>query len=88
MTAPFLYIFYKRYPIRPSFSMERKLSVRTFWLIPSRFFFNSLNRQGRFSRFRIISNFHLLPMSETVVATGHSGNPSFVRLVIVLPVFL
>ena len=32
------------------------------------------------SRFRIISNFHLLPMSETVVATGHSGNSSFVNI--------
>ena len=27
-----------------------------------------------------MSNFHLLPMSETVVATGHSGSSSFVSL--------
>ena len=67
--------------ISPSSSMERRLSVRTFWLMPSRFFFSSLKRHGRYSRFRIISNFHLLPIKATVVATGHSGNSSFVSIV-------
>ena len=63
-------------------SMENDgLIIRTVYPeVPPRFFFNSLNRQGRSSRFRIISNFHLLPISETVVATGHSGNSSFVNI--------
>jgi hypothetical protein len=28
----------------------------------------------------MISSFHLLPIRETVVATGHSGNSSFVSI--------
>ena len=59
--------------IIPSSSMERRLSVKTFWLIPSRSFFNSLKRQGRTRRFLIINSFHLLPIKETVVATGQAG---------------
>ena len=58
--------------IIPSFSIERRLSVKTFWLIPSKFFFSSLNRHGRASRFRMISSFHLLPIIWTVVATGQA----------------
>lgn len=58
---------------RPSSSIERRLSVSTFWLIPSRFFCSSLKRQGRASRFRRINSFHLLPISCTVVATGQAG---------------
>ena len=58
--------------------MERRLSVSTFWLIPSRSFRSSLNRHGLCNRFLIISNFHLLPIKATLVATCHSGNSSFV----------
>lgn len=61
----------------PSVSIERKLSVNTFWLIPSRFFCSSLKRQGRWSKLRMISNFHLLPINCTVVATGQAGSSSF-----------
>ena len=61
----------------PSLSIERRLSVNTFWLMPSNDFCNSLNRHGRSSRFRIINNFHLLPINWTVVATGQIGNSSF-----------
>ena len=43
--------------------------------------FSSLNRQGRERRFLMISSFHLLPISCTVVATGHAGNSSFVSIV-------
>ena len=49
----------------PSSSIDLRLSVRTFWLMPSRFLLSSLNLQGRASRFRRISNFHLLPIVAT-----------------------
>ena len=65
---------------RPSSSMERRLSVSTFWLMPSRLLRSSLNRQGRASRLRRISSFHLLPISCTVVATGQAGISSFVSI--------
>ena len=51
--------------------------------MPSRSFFNALKRHGRAKRFLIIRSFHLLPISVTVVATGHSGNSAFVFIVIV-----
>lgn len=60
-------------------SIERRLSVSTFWLIPSKSFFRSLNRHGRTSRFRMISSFHLLPIIWTVVATGQAGSSSLVN---------
>lgn len=63
----------------PSASIERRLSVSTFWLIPSKSFFRSLNRHGRTSRFRMISSFHLLPIIWTVVATGQAGSSSLVN---------
>ena len=63
--------------IIPSSSIERRLSVRTFWLIPSRLFCSSLKRQGLTSKFLIMSSFHLLPIRDTVVATGQSGSSSF-----------
>ena len=59
----------------PSASIERKLSVNTFWLMPSKSRFSSLKRHGRISRFRMISSFHLLPISATVVATGRVSAP-------------
>lgn len=68
----------------PSVSMERRLSVRTFWLMPSNDFCSSLKRHGRTRRLRIMSSFHLFPMSCTVVATGHSGNSDFVFIEILL----
>ena len=58
----------------------RRLSENTFWLMPARSFFRSLNRQGRASRLRKINNFHLLPMRWTVVATGQAGISSLVRM--------
>ena len=54
----------------PTASIERRLSVKTFWMILSEFCFSSLNRHGRGSRFRMINRFHLVPISTTVVATG------------------
>lgn len=57
----------------PSFSIERRLSVSTFWLMPSKSFFSSLKRQVRICRLRIIKSFHLLPIKATVVATGQAG---------------
>lgn len=57
----------------PSFSIERRLSVSTFWLIPSKSFLSSLKRQVRICRLRIIKSFHLLPIKATVVATGQAG---------------
>ena len=57
----------------PSSSMERNASVNAFWLMPSMLFCSSLKRQGLESRLRMISSFHLLPIRETVIATGHSG---------------
>ncbi len=39
---------------------------------------SSLKRHARCRRFRRIKSFHLLPMSATVVATGHSGSSAFV----------
>ena len=62
----------------PSASIERRLSVSTFWLMPSRFLWSSLNRQGLARRLRMVSSFHLLPIRLTVVATGHSGSSAFV----------
>ena len=50
------------------------------WLIPSRFFLSSLNLHDLSRRFLIMSSFHLLPISCTVVATGHSGSSSFVSI--------
>ena len=52
---------------------QRRLSVSTFWLIPSKSFFSSLKRQVRICRLRIIKSFHLLPIKATVVATGQAG---------------
>jgi len=69
--------------IIPSDSIERRFSVSTFWLIPSRDLCSSLNLQGRTSRFLIIRSFHLLPIICTVVATSQSGSSFF--LIIVLP---
>lgn len=63
----------------PSASIERRLSVSTFWLIPSKSFFRSLNCHGRTSRFRMISSFHLLPIIWTVVATGQAWSSSLVN---------
>lgn len=63
----------------PSASIERRLSVSTFWLIPSKSFFRSLNRHGRTSRFRMISSFHLLPIIWAVVATGQAWSSSLVN---------
>lgn len=57
----------------PSFSIERRLSVSTFWLMPSKSFLSSLKRQVRICRLRIIKSFHLLPIKATVVATGQAG---------------
>ena len=54
----------------PSSSMDLRLSVSTFWLMSSRSFFNSLNLHGLERRFRMINNFHLLPINWTVVTTG------------------
>ena len=54
----------------PTASIERRLSVKTFWMILSESCFSSLNRHGRDSRFRMINSFHLVPISTTVVATG------------------
>lgn len=65
-----------RYTVRvmiPSSSIDLRLSVSTFWLMPSKSFLSSLKRQGLCKRFLIMSNFHLLPIRATVVATGHSG---------------
>ena len=64
----------------PSDSRDRRLSVNTFWLIPSRPFFSSLKRQGRASRFLMISSFHLLPINSTVAAAGQMGISSFVSI--------
>lgn len=33
----------------------------------------------------MINSFHLLPMRDTVVATGHSGSSSFVFIVYLVP---
>ena len=45
-------------------------------------FYESLNRcSPLYSELRMISNFHLLPIGCTVVATGHSGNSSLVSIV-------
>lgn len=66
--------------ISPSSSIERRLSESTLWLIPSRSFLSSLNRQGRIRKLRIISIFHLLPISATVVATGQAGIFSLVSI--------
>ena len=43
----------------PSSSIARRLSVSTFWLMPSRSFLSSLNRQGRINRFLKIKSFHI-----------------------------
>ena len=56
--------------------MERSASVSAFWLMPLMLLCSSLKRQGRSRRSLMISSFHLLPIRETVVATGHSGRIS------------
>ena len=74
---------FSRYTVRvtiPSFSMDRRLSVSTFWLSPGSDLRSSLKRQGRRSRLRMMSSFHLLPMIWTAVATGHSGSSSLVSM--------
>ena len=42
--------------------------------------YNSLNLQGRSFRLRRSKSFHFPPIRDTAVATGHSGNSSFVRI--------
>ena len=59
--------------IMPSSSIERRLSVRTFWLIPSRLFCSSLKRQGLTSKFLIAA---ILGMTEYGVVNLEKGfNP-------------
>jgi len=65
----------------PSFSMARRLSVSTFWLMPGMERSISLKRQGRESKLRKISSFHLFQIGCTVVATGQSDSFSFVSIV-------
>lgn len=63
----------------PTASIERRLSVKTFWMILSEFCFSSLNRHGRDSRFRMINSFYLVPISTAVVATGQPHVFGFLR---------
>lgn len=56
---------------KPSFSIPLKLSVSTFWLIPSMLLRNSPKRLGPVMRSRKTNTRHLLPIRPTVTATGH-----------------
>ena len=62
----------------PSSIICLRLSVRTFWDIPSRSRCSSLNLHGRDLRLRSISSFHFPPISDTAVATGQTGSSSLV----------
>lgn len=68
--------------MRPSFSIERRLSVSTLALMPGMFFSNTLKRQVLLNRRRKIRRRHLLPISCTVVVTGHDGNSSLLIIVV------
>lgn len=66
--------------IMPSLSKARRFSDSTFCDMPDTLFLSSPNRRAPSSKSRIISSFHLFPISRTVVATGHSGNSAFVSI--------
>lgn len=59
-----------------------KLSVKTFCEIPSILRCISLNLHGRSFKLRKISSFHFPRIRDTAVATGHSGNSSFARIIL------
>ena len=50
--------------------------------IPSILRCSSLNLHGRSFKLRKISSFHFPPIRDTAVATGHSGNSSFARIIL------
>ena len=58
--------------IRSSASIDLRLSVSTFWLMPSRDFCSSIKRQGRSDNFWKISSLHLFPGTGKASVRGES----------------